>query len=173
MPNGGSDCCGTCWFNRRNKGVDGYPDPYEENPEAPYCEIRNEPIANPFYTYCANHPKRRPDRDPIPLGPIYVASEQDEMVRVVAKPSPDTEEIRQHLLDRLSVFEMVAATDNSPKFQQTIFTFLVDAHIVMWQLGEFRENRAAEMLQRLSDTLPENLTSVAKDTLAKVRDGDK
>jgi len=24
MPNGGSDCCGTCWFNARNKGEAGY-----------------------------------------------------------------------------------------------------------------------------------------------------
>jgi hypothetical protein len=23
MPNGGSDCCGTCWFNARNKGEAG------------------------------------------------------------------------------------------------------------------------------------------------------
>jgi len=24
MPNGGSDCCGTCWFNARNKGEARY-----------------------------------------------------------------------------------------------------------------------------------------------------
>jgi len=24
MPDGGSDCCGTCWFNERNKGEAGY-----------------------------------------------------------------------------------------------------------------------------------------------------
>ncbi len=94
------------------------------------------------------------------------------MVRVIAKPSPDTEEIRQHLLDRLAVFEMVAATDSAPEFQQTTFAFIAEARIVIWQLGEFRETRAAESLQRLTDTLPEGLASATEEALTKIRNGD-
>ena len=84
----------------------------------PYCEIRDVAIENPFYTYCANHPHRRPDRDPIPIGPVMrhggweqerrvEAGKPDVLVsrenpRYVWKPSPDSEEIRQHLLSLLA-----------------------------------------------------------------------
>ena len=64
MPNGGSDCCGTCWFNRRNRGEKGYNRADDIDVEA-LCEIRDVLIENPFWTYCANHPHRRPQRDPI------------------------------------------------------------------------------------------------------------
>ena len=40
MPNGGSDCCGTCWFNRKNRGEKGYPKDRDNDVE-PYCEIRH------------------------------------------------------------------------------------------------------------------------------------
>ena len=95
MPNGGSDCCGTCWFNRSNSGKRGSG---SFNPGIPsFCEIRHLAIPNPFWTYCANHPYRRPNRDPIPIGPVYVHGDND--VREFWQPSPDTEEVRQHLLD--------------------------------------------------------------------------
>ena len=55
MPNGGSDCCGTCWFNRQNRGKSGYPRDGEDRDDA-YCEIRDAAVENPFWTYCANHP---------------------------------------------------------------------------------------------------------------------
>ena len=58
MPNGGSDCCGTCWFNRENQVEAGYAHMSEAEPA--YCEIRNLDIPNPFYTCCANHPHRSP-----------------------------------------------------------------------------------------------------------------
>ncbi len=38
MPNGGSDCCGTCWFNAKNKGEAGYEHRGDAAPE--YCLIR-------------------------------------------------------------------------------------------------------------------------------------
>ena len=69
MPNGGSDCCGTCWFNRSNSGQRGSVNFNRDIPS--FCEIRQLAIPNPFYTYCANHPYHRPNRDPIPIGPVY------------------------------------------------------------------------------------------------------
>ncbi len=95
MPNGGSDCCGTCWFNRSNGGKRGSINFNREIPS--FCEIRGLAISDPFYTYCANHPHHRPNRDAIPIGPVYVGDADS--VREFWQPSPDTEEIRQHLLD--------------------------------------------------------------------------
>ena len=49
MPNGGSDCCVACWFNRANAGVTGHPSPEAESRES-YCEIRDVAVEVPFYT---------------------------------------------------------------------------------------------------------------------------
>ena len=66
MPNGGSDCCGTCWFNRSLEGQRGSANFNDEIPS--HCEIRDLDIPDPFYTYCANHPCHRPGRDPMRQG---------------------------------------------------------------------------------------------------------
>ena len=100
MPTGGSDCCGTCWFNRSLEGQRGSENFNREIPSR--CEIRDLDIPDPGYTYCANHPYHRPGRDPIPIGPVYVhkfSGPSGEGEREEWQPSPDTEEIRQHLLD--------------------------------------------------------------------------
>ena len=47
MPNGGSDCCGTCWFNRRNQGERDWKMHADDSVE-PYCDIRDRAIENPF-----------------------------------------------------------------------------------------------------------------------------
>ena len=101
MPNGGSDCCGTCWFNAKNKGEAGYA--HSTDPEPSFCSIRHLPIESPFYTYCANHPHRRPERDRIPIGPAFRSDSFG--ARQFWRPSPDTEEIRQHLLSLLDAQE--------------------------------------------------------------------
>ena len=49
MPNGGSDCCGTCWFNRSLEGKRGSANFNREIPSR--CEIRDLDIPDPFYTY--------------------------------------------------------------------------------------------------------------------------
>ena len=105
MPNGGSDCCGTCWFNRTNRGRRDWQQHRDES-APPYCEIRKVAIDDPFWTYCANHPHRRPDRDPIPIGPITrYAGDGCSNEREVWAPSPDSEEIRLHLLELLWISE--------------------------------------------------------------------
>ena len=48
MPNGGSDCCGTCWFNRSLEGQRGSANCNREIPS--HCEIRDLDIPDPFYT---------------------------------------------------------------------------------------------------------------------------
>ena len=100
MPNGGSDCCGTCWFNRANGGQQGSHN--HDHCIASHCEIRGLDISDPFYTYCANHPHHRPERDPIPIGPVFTGDSFGN--RKEWQPSPDSEEIRQNLLRLVSVW---------------------------------------------------------------------
>ena len=136
-------------------------------------------IDDPFYTYCANHPYRRPDRDPVPIGPILrpgnVTPETPEIAptimdtgtghaaRVVWKSSPDTEEIRRHLLALLADLEAQAAKD-------TYFPTPSMAAAVIWQLGEFRERRAVRGLQRISERHKERIADDAGKALAKIRE---
>ncbi len=138
MPNGGSDCCGTCWFNRSNSGQRGSANFKSDIPSS--CEIRQLAIPNPFYTYCANHPYRRPDRDPIPIGPVYVHGGND--VREFWQPSPDTEEIRQHLLNLVRSPEK--HPDGYPFYSPPPHLLAIE------QLVDFGDQRVVEALEELA-----------------------
>ena len=166
MPNGGSDNCGTCWFNRKNQGDPNWMS-HTDNPEPSYCEIREEPIKDPFYTYCANHRYRRSGKDTIPIGPILVgeATGGFSYERIIWRPSPDSEEIRQHLLDLLTEIDSTAAADSYIAFPRV-------TDIVVWQLGEFREQRAVETLQRLADEMPGESAALVLGVLKRIREGD-
>ena len=181
MPNGGSDCCGTCWFNRRNRGEREWLQ-HADRSIPPWCEIRDIAIENPFYTYCANHPHRRPDRDPVPIGPVMrhggwkeerrvQAGQPDVLVseenpRCVWKPSPDSEEIRRHLLNLLdSLFEHMSR-DRYP-----IGAGLGET--IIRQLGEFRERRAVRYLEWIHENLedsPGSIAEAASEALARIRE---
>jgi hypothetical protein len=152
MPNGGSDCCGTCWFNARNRGEAGYDRADEATPN--YCTIRDLAIDDPFYTYCGNHPHRRPQRDPVPIGPVFRGAG-----RLSWKPSPDSETIRRHLLDLL---EQVG---EQPSEAYPIGYALDE--IVVSQLGEFREARALPALERIAAFDP---GTGAEDPLGRTRE---
>ena len=168
MPNGGSDCCGTCWFNAKNEGRAGYDHVHDS--ELDFCTIRNLSIEDPFYTYCCNHPYRCPERDPIPVGPVFTGDSFGN--REFWKPSPDSEEIRQHLLTLLDQME------EQPESEYPIGHYADE--IVVWQLGEFREPRAMEPLQRIASFQPEvaeagpfgrtreNLVALAREALDKI-----
>ena len=160
MPNGGSDCCGTCWFNRRNQGRHGYPK--DQTDQEPYCDIRDVVIGNPFYTYCANHPHRRPERDPIPIGPTirYVGGE----VRVTWIRSPDTEPIRKHLLELLVNFADILPEDSYPAGPSL-------GEVVIRQVGEFQDRRAIESLELIAEHNPEPWAKEARIALARIRGG--
>jgi len=167
MPNGGSDCCGTCWFNARNKGEAGYG--HASDPEPDFCIIRELPIADPFWTYCANHPHRRPVRDQVPIGPVFVA---DDGRRKPLQASPDTDEVRRHLL------QLLQAMGERPEEEYPMGMYVDE--VVVWQLGEFRERRALAQLERIASFTPEatggrfgrsrrTLVAVAQEALAKIR----
>lgn len=168
MPNGGSDCCGTCWFNAQNKGQAGFRNAGDSI--APYCTIRDFPIADSFYTYCANHPHRRSEPDPIPIGPVFEGDSTG--TRTLSKRSPDTEEVRLHLLD------LLAQIEEQPASEYPIGGYLDE--MVVWQLGEFRESRALSDLKRITSFDPSahetgpfgrtrlQLVRAAADALAKV-----
>jgi hypothetical protein len=167
-PNGGSDCCGTCWFNGKNKGQAGYA--HASDPEPAFCTIRNLAIEDPFYTYCGNHPHRRPQRDPIPIGPVFTGDSSG--AREFWQPSPDTEEVRQHLLQLLPEMGQQPASE----YPIGIYT----DEVVVWQLGEFREPRAVDELRRIASFDPatgesgpfgrtrQGLVQLAREALAKI-----
>ena len=130
----------------------------------------NLAIPAPFYTYCANHPHRRPQRDSIPIGPVF--SGDPDGVRQVWQLSPDTPEVRQHLL---ALLEGIQAKPSS-EYPMGIYT----DETVVWQLGEFREIAAVAGLQRIASFDPrskedgpfrrtrEDLVRVAREALAKI-----
>ena len=161
MPNGGSDCCGTCWFNRRNRGESGF-DAHGNSEDDPHCQIRDVAIPDPFWTYCANHPHRRPDRDPIPIGPITRhAGDGSNNDREVWIPSPDSEEIRLHLLYLLENFVEHVLESRYPIGPDV-------GEVVLWQLGEFREQRAEEPIRWVSENIPEPWSDIAREALEKI-----
>lgn len=162
MPNGGSDCCGTCWFNRINQDQRNWSRPRDRT-TPPFCEIRNLAIDDPFYTYCANHPHRQPNRDPIPIGPVMCGDSDPASDRWVWQASPDTEEIRQHLLDLLDSVVQLMFGDSYP-----IGVGL--AETVIRQLGEFREQRAAGILEKISQGRAGFLSEAAHKALAEIRE---
>ena len=167
MPNGGSDCCATCWFNRKNRGEKGYRWARDREVE-PFCEIRDVEIEDPFWTYCANHPHRRPKRDPIPIGPIMRNDGGEYFgrgyVREVWIVSPDSEEIRRHLLGLLRNLRAHVAKDRYPARPGL-------GEVVVRQLGEFREKRAEKQIRWLSENGSEPLSDVAGEALRQIRGG--
>jgi hypothetical protein len=173
MPNGGSDCCGTCWFNTRNKGEEGYG--HAADPEPSLCAIRDFSIESPFYTYCGNHPHRRPEKDPIPIGPVYTGDSSGE--RKLWKASPDTEEVRGHLLALLGQMQ------EAPGSEYPLGVYADE--IVAWQLGEFKEARALDQLRHIASfgtgttgegpfgRTRKGLVDAARDALRKIEPREK
>ena len=142
MPNGGSDCCGTCWFNRSLEGQRGSGNFNRETPS--HCEIRDLDIPDPFYTYCANHPWTRPRPHSDWAGIVYRATgPSGEGGREEWQPSPDTEEIRQHLLDIVRLPEEHADAG--------YYFYTRPAHIeALMQLLEWRDERLVPALEEIA-----------------------
>jgi hypothetical protein len=173
MPNGGSDNCVTCWFNRANPLRSGSQRPLLADRPLPFCDIREFAISNPAYTYCANHPKHRAVRDRIPIGPVLIPIGLMSTGREISRQSPDTEEIRVHLVELLEAIPEQPNTEYpaGPGIEATI----------VWQLGEFGESRAIPGLERLTRLDPEavapgpfqerraSLIHLAHEALARIR----
>jgi len=148
MPNGGSDCCGTCWFNsnykekitkegkiaKRKKGV----------PKSiTKCLLRDIEISNPFWTYCANHPKHTyPDKIEIPIGPVYINDGYPYSRKIWLKPT-DNENVRVKLIDILSKFTNKLNEKYPVPLNIEIETIL--------QLVSYKEERAIEQLLRIAN----------------------
>jgi hypothetical protein len=139
MPNGGSDCCGTCWFNSTHEGEVGY---FRAAPGAQTrCVIRDLIIENPFWTYCVNHPHHNPDKIELPIGPAYVGADGYPYRRQVWAESPDTEDIRLMLL------RLLKGMPERPRAEYPASPKLDEA--VIDQLMRFREPRAVPGLKRV------------------------
>lgn len=138
MPNGGSDCCGTCWFNRNNDGRPGYHG--SDAPAVPHCIIRHIDVPDPFYTYCANHPHKNPGRIEIPLGPVYSGDSFGN--REILLPAPDSEEIRAAMLKLLQEIpeQPIDSYPAGYSLEQT----------VILQLAQWKEPRAVPGLERVA-----------------------
>jgi hypothetical protein len=65
IPNGGPDNCGTCGFNRRNRGM--WRNPAPDETQTSFCEIRSLAMLADHWTYCQNWHTRTRE----PIGPIY------------------------------------------------------------------------------------------------------
>jgi len=171
MPNGGSDNCATCWFNRKNKGETGYG--HAADPGEDFCIIRNLPIEeDPFYTYCTNHPHHNPLKVDLPIGPVLKGYPRAQWV-----PSPDSEEIR------LKLIFLLDAIEEQPQPEYPAGMYLDE--MVVWQLGEFREPRAVPGLQRVTQFDPtksvlgyfeikrdrKRLVQMARESLNKIKRG--
>lgn len=144
MPNGGSDCCGTCWFNKKNKGQARYE--HTNNLEPDFCMIRDLKIDDPFYTYCVNHPHHNSDKIEIPIGPVYVFKDYNTR-RDIWVDASDTEEARQVLLDKVSKIT------ETPEPEYPSGTYLDE--VIIWQLGKWQEKRAIPHLERITAFDPE------------------
>lgn len=179
MPNGGSDNCGTCWFNTKNKGEVGLAHLHDPGPAT--CAIRGFNIRIALYTYCVNHPKHARTRIEVPIGPVLEYSHAPAPRhlsgdRAIFLDSPDTPEVRETLLSLLAS----AVEYQAPEYP----TMPTLAEAVIWQLGEFREERAVPYLTRLLTVTPKHdenaaftehvkrLPWWAKRALAKIRGRD-
>ncbi len=139
MPNGGSDCCGTCWFNTQN--ITESPPLETEEEATAHCLIRAIDIEKPFWTYCANHPHHNPDRVEIPVGPVYHNEESRPNTRRVWLHSPDTPAVREGL---------IALLDTVPEVPHPEYPFgkpFVEE--VIHQLMAFQEKRSIPGLMRI------------------------
>ena len=148
MPNGGSDCCGTCWHNSVNEGQAGYERPGVGKGVKDHCEIRDLAIETPFYTYCANHPHHMPEGGAVPVGPVFTGDSNGN--REVWVESPDTEVVRLELLKMLDGLAHVSSRDRYP------FTSPSIAQVVVGQLIMFQEQRAIPVLRRLLERWPDS-----------------
>lgn len=168
MPNGGSDCCLTCWFNATNRGYRNWRD-HRDDSIPPRCEIRDLDIEDPAYTYCANHPHRRPNRDRTPIGPVFVGDSFG--TRELWKQGPDTPEVREHLLDIVrDTFEQ-RPTSGKASTSGIEYPFGRSARsVVLTELIRLKETRLLEVLRGYERAGPDvDVRKAAGDLLERIR----
>jgi hypothetical protein len=175
MPNGGSDCCGTCCFNKRNKGEVGYA--HQDSKEHHFCLIRETHIEDGFWTYCTNHPHVLTERSEIPVGPILVnKAGRPDVERQIWQDSPDTPAIRENLLRLLGQFQESVLAGETLKDGTPLQSHFAERlqYVVICQLAAFRERRAITDLERIVRTYVshKNLARTAGAAIAKISKGE-
>lgn len=170
MPNGGTDNCGTCSFNKRNKGTTGH---LYANVDAPHhCLLRDFQIterSEGFWIYCGNHSQLPNGGIDVPIGPVFKNfSGSSAGERVVVLESPDNSAVRNTLL-RFVGSMTAACTDQhyEPYFKQ----------IVLLQLARFRESEATAHIERIANSrlfepdVSSRVVIVARVALERLRNG--
>jgi hypothetical protein len=87
MPNGGTDCCGECVFNRAIQELGSPHSKAQVDHQAfwdrSYCTLRAVKITNPFWTYCANYSHDRAKiPGAVPRGWIFASGLYEGYVRI-------------------------------------------------------------------------------------------
>lgn len=88
MPNGGSDCCANCRYNRVRQEIEQPASIAEATrfAEKSFCTLRGVRITNPFWTYCRNFQSGPPvepaEEQPVPHGWVYAAGMEHEYSRI-------------------------------------------------------------------------------------------
>jgi hypothetical protein len=137
MPNGGTDYCVWCRYNQKEAD----PAEVQQATRGGFCTIRGVPVdVGSGPNSCLNHPHHNPDGIMVPVGPVF---ESHADWRYVAVKSPDSEEIRTTLLDLLRGIQEQLKDDYG-------IGYAYFDYAVIWQLGEFLEERALDDLQRLA-----------------------
>ena len=77
----------------------------------------------------------------VAVGPTFVGEDRE-----IWKDSPDTEDVRMHLLD------LLVRMREQPDEEYPIGIYRDE--VVLWQLGEFREQRAIHDLERIASFDP-------------------
>ena len=123
------DNCGTCIYG---VGGDGF---------SAVCSIRDVDIESLNWTYCINLPKYNKNDITVALGPVYKYA-PDHYNRKVLIDSPDNQEVRGSLL--------IEASNIREVLDYHYFDILRD-EVIIWQLGEFKEKRAIELLENIQN----------------------
>jgi hypothetical protein len=135
MPNGGPDNCGTCGFNRRNRGIWRNPEPDET--QTSFCEIRGIAVLADHWIYCQNWHTRTRN----PIGPIYSSGIYEGRYRripwhgLIAPEFVQTgvcNECGVSIEDGISI----AAVESAP------FTFCCNLHYLQWWKRQHPDDEA-------------------------------
>lgn len=138
MPNGGSDCCGSCWFYSKN--IEEPENRGSENDDVDVCTIRDLEIFSPYYTYCANHPNHNKNKIDIPIGFVYEYSDYS-LSRQAWGDTPDNENVRLKLL------ELLGNISNEPETKYPTETDIEEE--IIKHLRVLKEKRAIPGLNKI------------------------
>jgi len=104
-----------------------------------FCYIRDIHIDNSIWTYCINHQRFNKNEISTPMGPVYNYG-PDHYDRDVIIKSPNTQLVKDTLLEEAN------------KIKEVIDYHSIDLlrdEVIIWQLGEFKEQYAILLLKRI------------------------